>query len=83
MAISSSILPPWKDWNDPYKPPEESAVALAQWAWQTVVDAESRERLEIGMRAGRIWVDRDAIMTAWGVGQRFGTVGRDGIVKAR
>lgn len=56
---------PWKDWNDPYKPPEASAVALAQWAWQTVVDAETRERLEIGMRAGRIWVDRDAIMTAW------------------
>ena len=55
----------WTDWNDPYKPPEASAVALAQWAWQTVVDAETRERLEIGMRAGRIWVDRDAIMTAW------------------
>ena len=63
---------PWEDWNDPYKPPRESAVALAQWAWQKVFDGETGERQEIGMRAGRIWVDRDAILTAWVVNTNTG-----------
>lgn len=55
----------WEDWNDPSKPPREAVVALARWAWRTVVDATTGQRLEIGLRAGRIWVDRDAILTAW------------------
>lgn len=56
---------PWEDWNDPDKPPQDSAAALAQWARRTIYDGETGERLEIGMRAGRVWVDRDAILTAW------------------
>lgn len=63
---------PWEDWTDPSKPPRESVVALAQWAWRTVVDAATGERLEIGLRAGRVWVDRDAILTAWVRDTTFG-----------
>ena len=56
---------PWRDWNDPLKPPEEEVVALAQRAWQADfnTDAERWEGRE--MRAGHIWVDRDAIHTGW------------------
>ena len=56
---------PWEDWNYPSKPGRGAVVALAQWAWRKVVDAATGERLEIGLRAGRVWVDRDAILTAW------------------
>ena len=56
---------PWEDWNDPTASSRDAVVALAQWGWRTVVDAATGERLEIGLRAGRIWVDRDAILTAW------------------
>ena len=56
---------PWRDWNDPQKPAQDEAVALAQSAWHAVFnnDAERWEGRE--MRAGHIWVDRDAIHTAW------------------
>ena len=56
---------PWRDWNDPYKPPQNTVAALAQWGWRTVFndDADRWEARE--MRAGRIWVDRDVIRTAW------------------
>ena len=56
---------PWRDWNDPHKPPQDTVAALAQWGWGTVFnnDADRWEAKE--MRAGRIWVDRDVIHTAW------------------
>ena len=55
----------WIDWNDPHKPPRETAVALAQWGWSTVFNSEADRWEATEMRAGRIWVDRDAIHTAW------------------
>ena len=56
---------PWRDWNDPLKPPEEEAVALAQSAWHAVFNTDAERWEGRRMRAGHIWVDRDAIHTAW------------------
>ena len=63
---------PWEEWNYPSKPGQGAVVALAQWAWRKIVDAATGERLEIGLRAGRVWVDRDAILTAWVRDTTFG-----------
>ena len=56
---------PWRDWNDPYKPPRDTVAALAQWGWHTVFNSDADRWEAREMRAGRIWVDRDVIHTAW------------------
>ena len=55
---------PWKDWNNPLKPPREELVGLASASlvYHFNDDAEQWQVRE--MRAGRIWIDSEEILTA-------------------
>ncbi len=56
---------PWEDWNEPQKPPRGTAAGISASSPVSKFNGQTGQWEVQEMRAGRIWIDRDEMLTAW------------------
>ena len=56
---------PWEDWNSLRKPQRGTAAGIAEGQAESIFNHDAGQWEVQEMRAGHIWIDRNAMLTAW------------------